>query len=395
MQHVIRKDKFKKSKSPILEDYDVLSHSIALDPTYRQRTMLAMAAGCARFAYNWALCEWNKQYELGLKPNANKLKKQFNKIKRQQFPWICESPKDANQQSFSDLGEAFSSFFKSLKSGNRKTNHPSFRKKWKSDSFYISNDKFFLNKKSIYIPRIGHVRMKEAMRLNGKILGARIIRHANKWYASIQVYGNFEKTQNVQKRKVIGIDLGIKISIMPSAGDPQKSPEPMKSNIDKISRLHKSLSRKKKGSKNRHKTQMKLARIYRHVSNIRRDWVHKITTKLIRENQTVVIEDLDVRNMLLDKRFSKYMNDVGFGMIQRFLEYKSHLYRGRLIIADKWFPSSKRCNVCGNIKDKLELSTRIYVCDKCGTIEDRDRNAALNLEMYPGLQGNIAIWQNA
>jgi len=131
-----------------------------------------------------------------------------------------------------------------------------------------------------------------------------------------------------------------------------------------------------------------VARLHQRVGNIRRDWAHKVTTKLVRENQAVVIEDLNVKGMLRNERLARAILDVGFGMIRTFLTYKAKLYGAEVVVANRWFPSSKRCHRCGTVKAELSLSERVYTCDKCGLLEDRDVNAALNLEQYPRLEGN-------
>ena len=158
------------------------AHKIALQPTNEQRQALLRAAGCARFAWNWGHSEWQRQYEAGEKPTANKLKRQFNAVKGREFPWLCESPKDANQQPFAHLGAAFQRFFK------RQGKYPRLKKKGVArDAFYVSNDKFSVDGKAIRLPKIGAVRMREAMRFQGKVTGVTVSRMAGRWFVSIQV----------------------------------------------------------------------------------------------------------------------------------------------------------------------------------------------------------------
>ena len=370
----------------------ILAHSIALDPTEKQKNALAKAAGCARFSYNWGLAEWQRQYKLGLKPTANKVKKAFNGIKEKEFPWIYDSPKDANQEAFSDLGSAFSNFFKSLNGGRkgRKIWYPQFKKKGKcSDSFGISNDKFHFHKdaKRVYLPVIGSVKIKERLRFQGKILGARVKRVAGQWFLSVQVEGHFERP-TAFLNPIAGIDLGIKTAVVSSRQEPILAPKPLKANLQRLKRANRKLHRRKKGSKNRHKARIQVARVHQRVTNIRKDFLHKVTTQLARENQANVIEDLNVAGMLKNHKLSRAISDVGFGLFRQYMTYKAPIFGSELIVADRWFPSSKTCHVCLEKNEHLTLSDREWCCEGCGVVHDRDDNASKMLELYPGLLGN-------
>ena len=148
------------------------------------------------------------------------------------------------------------------------------------------------------------------------------------------------------------------------------------------------MHRREKGSRNRHKARLHVARIHERVANIRKDFMHKITTRLCRENQAVCIEDLNVKGMMANHCLARAISDVGFGMFRQFVTYKGPIYGCEVIIADRFFPSSKRCSRCGHVKEVLSLSERTYTCDVCAMVKDRDENAALNLESYPRLAGN-------
>ena len=199
---------------------------------------------------------------------------------------------------------------------------------------------------------------------------------------------------NTPIRPVVGVDLGVKTALVISKGgsldEPQHidSPKPLKKSLKKLRRASRTLHRRKKGSNNRYKARMRVARIHQRVANIRKDFMHKVTTRLCRENQTVVIEDLNVSGMMCNQRLARAIVDVGFGMFRVFMGYKALIYSTELIVADRWFPSSKLCHVCGTKRESLSLSERVYRCDKCSSVIDRDDNAALNLEMYPRLAGN-------
>lgn len=360
----------------------ILSHRIALDPTVEQSIEIAKACGVKRFTHNWALDEWNKQYEAGLKPTANKLKKEWNRIKGLQYPWVYNSPKDANQQPFSDLSNAFNNFFKG------RARYPRRNKRGRDDSFYLSNDKFFLTDTHVSIPHIGDVRLTEALRFEGKIMSATVSKEANKSFISITV-----EMPDIQKKRpaeyknsktAVGLDLGIKTAVVCSDGETFEAPKPLKAKLALLKRRNKAVSRKVKKSKNRWKAVRKLAKVHADVKNIRQDWIQKVTTKIARKHHTVCLEDLNVAGMMKNHKLARAISDIGFYEIRRKLEYKVPLYGGEVKIISRWEPSTKRCSNCGSVKDTIALSERVFDCPKCGFSLDRDLNAARNI-MTAGL----------
>lgn len=354
----------------------IIAHKIELKPTIKQKIAFAKACGVSRYTYNWGLDNWNKQYKDGLKPTALKLKKQWNQEKPE---WAYDSPKDANQSPFTNLQKAFNAFFK------KKGKHPKFKCKGVHDSFYISNDKFHVNDRYVRIPKIGSVKMKERLRFSGKITSGTVSKVSDRWFISISVDMDYIKPRT--KNDIIGIDIGIKNAITLSTGEKISGPKPLKKTTKKMATLQRKLSRKQKGSYNRFKAKCKVSRLHYRISNIRKDFLHKATTNLCRENQTIVIEDLCVKGMMANHKLARSISDIGFYEFRRQLTYKSKIYGNNLVIADRWFPSTKTCNRCGLIND-IPLSQRVYTCE-CGYVEDRDVNAALNLRTL-GLRGNNA-----
>lgn len=352
----------------------ILSHKIRLEPNNKQRSYLSQAAGTARFVWNWALAEWDRQYKVGEKPKADELKKQFNQIKYQEFPWLGDIHRDAHSQPFADLQKAFGSFFKKI------TKRPRFKKKGVSrDSFYVANDKLRLNGKKVRLPKVGWIRLREPLRFEGKILSARVSREADRWFIAFQVdVGDYKKPRT--QHKTTGVDLGITTAATLSDGEKIDGPKPLKRFLKRLQRLSRQHSRKQRGSNNRKKSALKLAKLHRKIKNIRQDFLHKLTSRLCRENQAVGIEDLNVAGMLRNKRLSRAISDVSFGEFRRQLDYKSEIYGTALVVANRWFPSSKTCSNCQQIKDSLSLSDRVYRCDSCGLEIDRDFNAAINLK---------------
>ena len=370
-----------------------LAHRILLDPTPAQWIAFARAAGCARFSYNWALDWWNREHLAGRKPSANKAKVAFNKIKEAAFPWIYDSPKDANQQPFTDLGAAFSAFFSSIK-GNRKgrkMGRPQFKKKGRShDSFYVSNDKFDFSEDgwSVRLPVIGVVKLREQLRFAGKILSGRVSRTADDWFLSVAVDGEF-RVPNTPSRSLVGVDLGIKTAVVLSSGQTFEAPKPLRTNLASKRRLARKMARQQKGSNNRLKTKRRAARLDQRITNVRKDFWHKVTTSIARENQAVVIEDLNVLGMAKLRSLARAVRDVAIGMFRPLLTYKAERFGCEVIVASRWYASSKICSECDAVKAEMPLSERVYRCEHCGMVKDRDKNAADNLEKYPGLPGNV------
>jgi len=379
------------------ETHTVRGHVIRLDPTVKQTNALARAAGVSRFTFNWALAEWNKQYRAGEKPSAAKLKKQFNAIKGEQYPWVYESPRDANSQAFADLGQAFSNFFASC-SGKRKgprIAHPVFRKRGAHDSFYVANDKFSMRRRGkrgvVRLPVIGDVKTFEHLRFQGRIMAGRVYRQADHWFIAINVEVAEERVQHVHSHEIVGVDLGLKTAVVTSHGEAIDAPKPLKRCLRQLKRAARVLSRRERGGKNRARASSRLSRLHQRIANVRKDFWHQVTTDLCRENQTVVIEDLSMAFMLHNKKLARAAADVGLGMFKPLMLYKTAALDGQIVVADRFFPSTQRCSRCGNIKtgdERVVLGEAWYVCASCGAVEDRDLNAALNLEQYPRLVGN-------
>jgi len=376
-----------KRKKVLAEGAMALGHKIALDPTPRQAEMLARAAGCSRFTWNWALAEWKSEVDIGHQPTVARLKKRFNEIKADKFAWIYESPKDANQQPFADLLQGIRDYEDS-RDGTRKgakVGFPTWKKRGQHDSFYVSNDKFhFYPYNMVCLPVIGDVALCESPRLHGKILGARIHREADRWFISVYVQGEFRRP-TVSTFDIAGVDLGLTKAAVSSTGRKFSAPKPLRSMLRRLRRKNRDLHRKKKGSKNRQKEALRLARLHKRIHDIREDFLQKVTTLLCRENQAMVLEDLNVAGMLRNHRLARALSDVGLGRFRELAKRKGPLYDCLVILADRWFPSTLRCCRCGHLKKEMPLKERVYHCEKCGLVMDRDENASNNLALYPWL----------
>ena len=341
----------------------IIAHKIALAPNNAQATYFARAAGVARFAYNWALAEWGRQYEAHKadpaqpKPSQAALRRQLNAIKREQYPWMLEVTKNAPQMAIIQLGDAFKNFFAS------RAKYPKFRRKGVHDRFTLTNDQFALDGSRIRIPNLGWVRMRESLRFTGKILSATISRVADRWFASITVdTQDLSHLPKAENQGAVGVDLGVSALATLSTGEVITGPKAHRTLLKRLRRLSRSLSRKQKGSANAKKARARLARLHARIANIRQDALHQLTTSLTRRFPVIGIEDLNVAGMMKNRRLARSIADMGFFEFRRQLGYKSDMRGGEVVVADRWFASSKTCSCCGHKLENLPLAVRAWTC---------------------------------
>ena len=351
----------------------ILAHRIALDPTFAQRAYFARAAGTARFTWNWALAEWDRRYAAGEKPNGQTLKVVFNAIKYDAYPWLKDIHRDAHAQPFANLHKAFSAFFKGT------AQRPTFKKKGKCrDSFYVANDKLHLDGYRLRLPVLGWVRLREQLRFAGKIVGAVVRREAQRWFVSIQVdMGDYQRPRTGDGE--LGLDVGLAAFATLSTSEKIAAPKPLRRALGQLRRSCRKVSRRQCGSARRDRVKRVLARVHAKLTNIRRDFLHQLSTRLCRENQALGVESLAVTNLLRNTKLALSIADASWGEFLRQLHYKGPIFDCEVIEAERFYPSSKRCHRCGCVKERLALSERVFVCETCGLVCDRDINAAWNL----------------
>ena len=355
------------------------AYKYELDPSNQQRTKLFQHAGTARFTYNWGLAERVRLYkETGKSPNAIEQHRELNKLKKTVFPWMYEVSKCAPQEALRNLDQAFKNFYRRIKNGDKKKGFPKFKKKGVHDSFRLTGLIRVVGHR-IQLPRLGRLRLKEKRETyhDGRILSATVSRKADRWFVSLGVEQEIEDP-TPSLGEPVGVDLGVKSLATFSNGFVVDNPRALQSRLRKLRKLQKRLSRQKRGSSNWVKTKSRIAKLYWRVSNIRKDILHKTTTHLAKNHPTIVIEDLNVSGLVKNRRLSRAISDVGFGMFRTMLGYKTLWYGSRLVVADRFYPSSKRCSRCGETREIL-LSEREYHCSGCGLVLDRDLNAARNL----------------
>jgi len=353
----------------------IKAHKIRLHPTAEQQVYFAKAAGTARFVWNWALAQWNQQFEAGEHPTALKLKKQFNAIRREHFPWAWEVTKNASDQPFLDLGKAFTAFFEG------KARRPRFKSKKRSKaSFYLANDQFELGDHRVWIPKLGWVNMAENLRFTGKITGARVTRTADWWFLSITVEVPDERSE--KRTAAVGIDVGLNRLATLSTGEEYENQAFLKTALGKLRQANKRLHRRKLGSKNREKARRQVARLHYRITCLRDDVLHKLTTRIASCYGMVGIEDLNLKGLLKNRHLSRSFSDAALGKLLSLLTSKVEQRGGRVIKVGRFFPSSKTCHCCGWKWNDMELSDRNFLCQNptCTyyqVAQDRDHNAAL------------------
>jgi IS605 OrfB family transposase len=355
----------------------IRAHKIRLHPTQEQAVYFAKAAGTTRFVWNWALAEWNRQYEAGEKPTALKLKKQFNQIRREQFAWTWEVTKNASDQPFLDLGKAFTAFFEG------RARRPKFKSKKRSTpSFYLANDQLELGDHRIWVPKLGWVNMAEKLRFAGKVVGARITKKADWWFVAIQV--EMPDEIPVKKQVAVGIDVGLNRLATLSTGEGIENQAFLKTALGRLRRANKRLHRRTPGSKSREKARRQVARLHYRITCLRDDVLHKLTTRLASCYDIIGIEDLNLKGLLKNRRLSRAFSDAALGKLLNLLDTKVEQRGGQIITVGRFFPSSRTCHACGWKWEDMQVSDRIFICQnlKCAYHhfeQDRDYNASLNI----------------
>lgn len=358
------------------------AYKIRLYPNRAQRVFFNKSFGCCRVIYNEMLYELQNAYENGIILNKNELFKQI----KTKYVWMSESDSQGLCNTYQDLNTAYRNFF------NKKAKFPKFKKKKDKNTYRNAmclKDvlKLFPDKTHIVIPKAGKIAFRQDYDFSNlniqKIYNITIERSkTNKYYCSICV--DVEQEEYEHTGEVIGIDLGIKDLVIDSNGNKYENPKYLNKFEKKIKHLNILYSKKTKGSKNKEKARLKLAAAYEKLSNNRKDNLHKITTKLIKENDIICIENLNVKGMTKNHKLAKAIQDASFGTLVSMLKYKAAWHNRRIIEIGRFFPSSKLCSGCGYRMNYMGLEVRNWTCPVCHSEHDRDINAAINI-MNEGL----------
>lgn len=394
----------------------IQAYRFALDLTPRQERDVLAHAGAARVAHNWALARvkavmdqrtaersYGVPEEL-LTPSLSwslaGLRKAWNIAKPEAAPWWGEVSKEAFNTGLDALARGLKNWAESRKGARagRPVGFPRFKSRHRSTPslrFTTGAIRVEADRMHVVLPRLGRLKLHESARKlarrldNGtaRIMSATVRRDGGRWHVSFTVEVERAEHSPARPESTVGVDVGIKRLAVLSTGEPVDNPRHLGAAQHRMRALGRALSRKanpdrrtgRRASKRWERAAARLARAHAHVANLRRDGLHQLTTRLAREHGTIVVENLNVTGMLANRKLARHIADAGFAEIRRQLAYKTMWNGGRLVVADRWYPSSKTCSGCGAVKAKLALSEREYHCQACGLVIDRDRNASLNL----------------
>jgi putative transposase len=351
-----------------------------LAPTTAQCAALANHAGAARWAWNWGLGVRRKAWQRrGETLDAIELHRLLNRLKRTSgYGWLYEVSKCAPQEALRDLDRAYANAWHGRKAG-RRVGLPRFKKKGRCPERFRLTGAIRVEQGAVVLPRIGRVQTKEATgKFRGRILSATCRREADRWYVALTVEVTRPDPVGIDG-PVVGVDRGISTFAVCSDGATINSPRAAARSRRRLRRRSREVTRKQKGSANRHKAALSLARGHRRIRNQRVDALHKATTALAKAKSVIVVEDLHVAGLVRNRHLARAIADQGWAEFHRQLTYKTAWYGSRLLVAPRFYPSSKTCSRCGVVKATLPLGVRSFGCEGCGLVMDRDLNAARNL----------------
>ena len=347
-------------------------------PTPEQESLLRRTLGCVRLVYNKALYERTQAwYERQERVGYNQTSSMLTQWKKEEdLNFLNEVSCVPLQQGLRHLQTAFVNFFAG------RASYPIFKKKRNGGSAEFTKSAFKFKDKEIYLAKCSEplpIRWSRQIPKGCEPTSVTVSLHpSGRWHISIRFDDPTIQPLPVTDNTV-GIDLGVTSLIATSNGDKIANPQHFKKHCKRLKKAQKNLSRKQKGSKNREKARIKVAKIHLKISDSRKDFLHKTTTQLVRENQTIAVESLAVKNMVKNHKLALAISDSGWSELIRQLDYKCRWYGRTLVAIDRWFPSSKRCSSCGRIVDKMPLNIREWTCPKCGCNHDRDVNASKNI----------------
>ncbi len=346
-------------------------------PTDEQKQIFARTFGCARFVYNWALrLRTDAYYQEQKRIYYSETSAMLTDLKQQpEYSWLNEVSCVPTQQALRHLDKAFRNFFEG------RTEYPKFHSKHGEQSAEYTTSAFKWDGQQLTLAKMDEplsIVWSRPLPKGCKPTTVTVTKDtAGRYFVSILVEQDIKSLPIVNKQ--VGLDLGLKSMVITSDGEHVGNPKYFTKDEKKLAKAQRRLSSKKKGSKNRAKARLKVARIHAKIADRRRDYQHKLSTRIIRENQTICIEDLSVKNMVKNPKLAKAISDVGWAEFTRQLAYKAQWYGRTLIKIDKFYPSSKRCHRCGHVLDSLSLDERFWRCPECKTFHDRDSNAAKNV----------------
>lgn len=354
------------------------AYKFRIYPNKTQINLIQKTFGCVRFVYNHFLDKRIKAYENDKTTlTYSKCSNELTKLK-QELVWLKEPDKCSLQNALKNLDTAYQNFFNRTEAG-----YPKFKSKKNRHRSYktnCTNNNIAFAGNRIKLPKIGKVKIRDKQIPQGRIINATVSQTPSGKYFISLCCTDVEKPAFVRTDKYVGIDLGIKDFAITSDGDKYSNHKYLKQSLIKLAKLQRELSRKTKGGSNWDKARMKVARLQEKIANQRRDYLNKLSTKLVNKYDVICLEDLQVKNMVKNHKLAQSISDVSWSEFVRQLSYKAEWYGKELVKIDKFFPSSQTCHVCGHInKDTKDLGIRKWICPNCTTEHDRDINASINI----------------
>lgn len=353
------------------------AYKFRIYPNKRQRELIAKTFGCSRFVYNHFLAKKIALYKAtGESLNNTQCSKLLTELKSE-LSWLKEVDKFALQNSLKDLDNAYQKFFKEHsgfpKFKSKKNNRHSYRSQFTNNNIeYCGN--------SIKLPKLGKVKIRDKQIPQGRILNATVSQEPSGKYFVSLCCAEIEIQKYEKTGLIVGIDLGIKDFCITSDGVKVDNPKYLKKSLTKLVKLQRELSRKTSGSSNRNKARIKVARQYEKISNQRKDFLNKLTTKLVKGYDVICLEDLNVSGMIKNHKLAQAISDVSWSEFARQLQYKAAWHNKKIVKVGRYFASSQTCSCCGYVnRDTKDLSVREWNCPECGTKHDRDVNASINI----------------
>jgi putative transposase len=347
---------------------------IRIYPNITQAEKLAKAFGCARWYWNNSLAETQKVYmETGKGLGQFQLNARLPQLKSE-ITWLSETHSQVLQSVSLHLSRAFVNFFE------RRAKYPQFKHKHRKQSIQYPQGVKIVDDRKVFLPKIGHIKAVVHRKLVGVIKTVTVSRDpSGKYFASILAEDGTAAPTVVLDGKVLGIDVGLTDLAVTSDGSKFDNPKHLRQAQKNLARKQQHLSRKVKGSNTRNKARLLVAKAHERVSNARKDYLHKLSTRLVNENQVIAVEDLHVKGMMKNHNLARAIGDAGWGAFTNMLKYKAARQGKGYIEVNRFFASSKTCSCCLHAHAKMPLEIRMWTCDQCGVRHDRDINAAINI----------------
>lgn len=366
-------------------------YSYRIYPKEHQLVPLAKAFGCVRVVWNDALAIYQQAYNAGLPRPQSVDKLVITQAKKtEQRAWLSEVSNIVLQQSYRDLQQAWNNYFSSLKGERKgkKIGHPRFKKKQSRQVMRLTVGGFSVHSESVKVAKIGHIPMVVSRPLPSKPSSVTIVKDTTgRYFASFVVEVVPEILPN--NSQAVGIDLGLTHFAILSNGEKIENPRHHKKQLKRIKKANRKLSKCEKGSNRRRKAKLKLARLHIKVKDSRTDFLHKLTTRLVRDNQALAVEDLNVSGLVRNRKLSRAISDAGWYSFRTLLDSKCQRHGRQFVVINRWLPTSQKCSACGKSGGKKELDIREWQCLYCGAFHDRDINAAINIKDAGGLSESL------